>query len=135
MKQAWTFCEHLDLTRQRVTGLRKGDRTKEPTKQQTIFTLPLPSLVLALRSGGAGAGRHAAGVGAVVAAGAAAGAAGAGGTMMALSAPPSVPDTTMFSTAAATLAAARAALAVAQPCKKTTKQKQPNQILCYYIKL
>lgn len=54
----------------------------------------------------------------MVAAVAAAGAAGTGGTTVALSAPPSVPDTTMFSTAAATLAAARAALAVAQPCKK-----------------
>lgn len=69
---------------------------------------PLPSLVLALRSGGAGAARGTAGVG--VAAGAAAGEA-----VTTVSAPPSVPATTMFSTAAATFAAARAALAVAQP--------------------
>lgn len=74
--------------------------------------LPLPSLVLAFRSGGAGAAGGAAGVGA---------AAGAGADEVAalVSAPPSVPATTMFSTAAATLAAARAALAVAQPYRGT----------------
>lgn len=77
-------------------------------------TLPFPSLVLALRSGGAGAGGGAAGVGAAAGAGAVAGEAEAP-----VSAPPSVPATTMFSTAAATLAAARAALAVAQPYKGT----------------
>lgn len=94
-----------------------------------ILTLPLPSLVLALRSGGAGGGGAAAGAGAGAAA-AAAGAAGVGGATMVLSVPPSVPATTMFSTAAATLAAARATLAVAQPCKK-----KPCQILSYNIKL
>lgn len=82
----------------------------------TIFSIcpavPLPSLVLALRRGGAGG---AAGAGA-----AAAGAeAGAGKGAALVSAPPSVPATTMFSTAAATLAAARAALAVAQPYRGT----------------
>lgn len=69
---------------------------------------PLPSLVLALRSGGAG-----------TATGTEAGAAG-GESLAALppapvSPPASVPATTMLSTAAATLAAARAALALAQP--------------------
>lgn len=79
-------------------------------------TLPLPSLVLALRSGGAGAAGAAAGVGAVAGVGA-----GAGEAVVLGSAPPSVPATTMFSTAAATLAAARAALAVAQPFEGGTE--------------
>lgn len=74
-------------------------------------TLPLPSLVLALRSGGAGAAGGAAGV-------RAAAEAGADEVAVLVSAPPSVPATTMFSTAAATLAAARAALAVAQPYRE-----------------
>ena len=70
-------------------------------------------MVLALRSGGAGAAGAA---GAAVGAGAEAGVgADAGEAAGPVSAAPSVPDTTMFSTAAATLAAARAALAVAQP--------------------
>lgn len=71
--------------------------------------LPLPSLVFALRRGGTGAAGGTASVRVV------AGAAGAGEATTLLSVPPSVPATTMFSTAAATLAAARAALAVAQP--------------------
>lgn len=75
-------------------------------------TLPLPSLVLALRSGGAGVAGGTAGVEVVAGA-----AAEAGEAATPVSAPPSVPATTMFSTAAATLAAARAALAVAQPYK------------------
>lgn len=74
------------------------------------LSLPLPSLVLALRSGGAGAAG-----GTAAAAAAAAVAPGAGEALTPVSAPPSVPVTTMFSTAAATLAAARAALAVADP--------------------
>lgn len=71
-------------------------------------------MVLALRSGGAGA------AGGAIGAGAAAGVE-TGGVIVAgaVSAPLSVPATTMFSTAAATLAAARAALAVAQPYSET----------------
>lgn len=72
---------------------------------------PLPSLVLALRSGGADTAGTATGTEAGVA---------EGESLAALppapvSPPASVPATTMLSTAAATLAAARAALALAQP--------------------
>lgn len=66
---------------------------------------------------------------------AAAGAAGAagvevetGGAAGTLSAP-SVPETTMFSTVAATLAAARATLAVAQPYKVIKHQSENVSIL------
>lgn len=88
-------------------------------------TLPFPSLVFALRSGGAGAGGGAAGVGAAAGAGTVAGEAEAP-----VSAPPSVPATTMFSTAAATLAAARAALAVAQPYKGTRHRVKNSVFYC-----
>ncbi len=90
-----------------------------------ILTLPLPSLVLALRSGGAGAAGGAAGVGAAAGAGA-----GAGEAAAPVSAPPSVPATTMFSTAAATLAAASAALAVAQPYKGTQHRVRNSALYC-----
>lgn len=83
-------------------------------------TSPLPSLVLALRSGGAGAARGTAGV-------EVAGGAAAGEVATPVSAPPSVPATTMFSTAAATFAAARAALAVAQPYNGA----QHSEKLCF----
>lgn len=88
--------------------------------------LPLPSLVLALRSGGAGA---AGGAGAGVGAGVEDGAGSAAGPV---SAPISVPATTMFSTAAATLAAARAAFAVAQPYR-ATKARVRTSALCKCI--
>ncbi len=89
------------------------------------LTLPLPSLVLALRSGGAGAARGAAGVGTAAGAGA-----GAGEAVAPVSGPPSVPATTMFSTAAATLAAARAALAVAQPYRGTQHRVRNSALYC-----
>lgn len=97
--------------------------TFDHTVIQTITsTLPFPSLVLALRSGGAGAAGGAAGVGAGAGAGAGADA-GAGAGEAAASSPASVPATTMFSTAAATLAAARAALAVAEPYMRRHSEK------------
>lgn len=91
-------------------------------RYHTDHALPLPSLVFALRSGGAGAAGGT--TGAAAAAAAAPGAAEAGTPV---SEPPSVPVATMFSTAAATLAAARAALAVADPYKAAHKREALSQ--------
>lgn len=73
---------------------------------------------MALRRGGAGAAAGAAGAGAAGAVGVEVETGGAAGMLSV----PSVPETTMFSTVAATLAAARATLAVAQPYKGTKHQ-------------
>lgn len=89
-------------------------------RYHTDHTLPLPSLVFALRSGGAGAAGGTTGAAAAAALGAA-----EAGTLV--SEPPSVPVATMFSTAAATLAAARAALAVADPYNTARKRETLSQ--------
>lgn len=141
--RASIFYEHLGLKRYRIKTKNRYNVnitykpktlhfkvTQIKQKQKNLIflaalpSLPFPSLVLALRSGGAGAAGGAAGVeaGAETGAGAAAGV-DTGDVVGPVSAPPSFPETTMLSTTAATLAAARAALAVAQPFRSTEHNK------------
>lgn len=90
--QAWTSCGHLDL---QIKRLLTTETQSKPRQADASLppSVPLPSLVLALRRGGAGGWSTGAGGGA------------AAGTTSA----------TMVSTAAGTLAVARAALAAAAP--------------------